>query len=56
MKLEVTQLGIRIIPENAQDIVYVEHYLKLQKDGDSVKAKRVNASSLTCIAYIEIRP
>ncbi len=56
MRIEVTKLGIKIVPENAQDVIYIENFLNLKKDEDHVKCVRKNAMDLSCIAYLEIQP
>jgi hypothetical protein len=60
MRLLVTQQGLRIVPESCildeRDGVYIEHFLGLLKDGDSVRLRRVNCSGLSRIAYLEATP
>ena len=55
MKLDVSEIGIQIVPENAQDIIYIQEFLKLRQANDSIDCVRHNASGLSCIAYLEIK-
>jgi len=56
MRLDVTKVGIRIIPESAQDIIYIEKHLNLIEDGDCIKCIRKNAVGISRIANLEIQP
>lgn len=56
MELNVTETGIQIVPENAQDIIYIQEFLGLKNENDYAECARKNASSLSCIAYLEIKP
>ena len=56
MKLKVTETGMQIIPESPQDIVYIQEFLGLRDENDYARCARKNASSLSCIAYLEIKP
>lgn len=56
MKLNVTETGMQIVPETPQDIIYIEQFLELKDEDDYADCKRKNASSLSCIAYLEIKP
>ena len=55
MKLEVRRYSIRITPENKIDEAYLEEVLGLEGDGAFVKATRVHAMGLLCMAYVEIK-
>lgn len=56
MKLNVTETGMRIVPESPQDIVYIQEFLGLKNENDYARCTRKNASSLSCMAYLEIKP
>ncbi len=56
MRMNVTELGIKIIPENAQDTIYIEKFLGLKHDGDTTNCIRENAMGLSCIANLWIKP
>ena len=56
MKLKVTETGMQIVPESPQDIVYIQEFLGLKDEDDYADCKRKNASGLSCIAYLEIKP
>ncbi len=56
MRLDISKVCIDIIPENVQDIIYIEKHLNLKEDGDCTKCVRKNAAGLSCIASLEIRP
>lgn len=56
MKLNVTETGIQIVPESPQDIVYIQAFLGLKNENDYARCIRKNASSLSCMAYLEIKP
>lgn len=59
MKLKVTRYSLQIVPETSydnsdeRDTAFIEDVLGLEKNGDWIKLKRVNASGLSCIAYLE---
>lgn len=44
MKLKITTYGMKVIPETAQDEVYIESYLRLQSIGDTCKCTLVEDS------------
>lgn len=56
MKLTIERHSIKLYPEGAAEEAYVEEVLKLLANGHKAQAVRVNAASLSCIAYIEIKP
>ena len=58
MRLTVTETGMQIIPENAQDMVYIQEFLGLRNENDYAKCarKNANADTLSCMAYLEIKP
>lgn len=56
MKMNINTLGINIIPENAQDIIYIKKFLGLKNDKDKIDCIRENAMGLECIAYLKIQP
>lgn len=56
MKLNVTETGMQIVPETPQDIIYIQEFLGLKDENDYAECTRKNASSLSCIAYLEIKP
>ena len=56
MKFEVRRYGIVITPRCHQDAAYIEDTLGLKKQGDYVLLRRVNAYSLSCLAYLETVP
>ena len=56
MKLKVNENGMQIVPENSQDIIYIQNFLSLKNNSDSIKCVRKNASGLSCLAYLEIKP
>ncbi len=56
MRMEVTTLGIEIIPENAQDKIYIENFLGMKKENDVSPCIRKNVSGLSSLSYIEIIP
>jgi hypothetical protein len=60
MRLSVTQQGLRIVPtsdaSDERDEVYIENFLGLRKNGDSIKLRRVNCSGVNRIAYLEAAP
>lgn len=59
MNLEVCRYNLKVKsgtfwPEI--DVAFVEEVLGLKRDGDHVDLVRVNASGLSCLAYLETRP
>ncbi len=56
MKMEITNLGIKIIPETTQDEIYIEYFLGLKNDKDKIDCVRENAMGLSCIAHLKIKP
>ena len=56
MRMNVTELGINITPENAQDTIYIEKFLGLKNDGDVTNCVRENSIGLSCIAHLRIKP
>ena len=44
MKLKITTYGMNVIPEMAQDEIYIESYLRLQSIGDICKCTLVEDS------------
>lgn len=56
MKMKVTITGIEIVPESDVDIIYIEMFLNLKKDGDSITCVRRNVLGESWIAYLEIEP
>ena len=56
MKLKVNENGMQIIPETTQDIIYIQNFLNLNNANDYSRCIRKNASGLSCIAYLEIKP
>ena len=55
MKLKVTRYFLEIIPEGETDEAYIEEVLGLGKEGDKIELIRVNASGLSCIAYLKTK-
>ena len=62
MRLEVERNRILLMPEpyydksrHQTDVAYIEEVLGLKRDGDTATVRRVNASNLSCIAYVEIK-
>ena len=55
MKLQIDRYSIKIIPESEIDKAYLEEILGLKQDVDRVDVRRVNAVSLSCWAYLEIK-
>lgn len=60
MKLQINRYSLQIVPEDVKvfdrderDTAYIEEVLGLKKHGDWIKLKRINASGLSCIAYLE---
>lgn len=53
MKLEVGGLGLRIIPEDAQDEVYIEKLLKLKRHGQSIRLYRDDAFGVHSICGLQ---
>ena len=53
MRFKTDRYGIKIIPENDQDIAYIEDTLGLKDKNSHIKLKRTNAIGLSCIAYLE---
>ena len=56
MRMNVTTDGIEIIPETAQDTIYIEKFLGLKNDRDKIDCIRENAMGLSCIAHLNIKP
>ena len=56
MKLNVTETGIQIVPENAQDIIYIEQFLELKDEDDYADCKRKNCMNGSSLLYLEIKP
>jgi len=52
MKLKVTETGMQIVPENAQDIIYIQEFLRLKNENDYARCIRKNAGNLSCMAYL----
>ena len=55
MRMKVGSCGIQIIPENEQDVAYIEDTLGLKEETSFIKLERINASGLSCIAYLEAK-
>ena len=55
MKLKIERYSIKLFPENEIEEAYIEEVLELYKDQDTGTVKRVDASNLLSIAYLEIR-
>lgn len=55
MKFKIGRYGIQIIPENDEDIAYIEDTLGLKKENDCLDLLRKNAFGLECIAYLEAK-
>lgn len=53
MKLRVSRHSIEIIPEGPTDEAYIEEVLGLRKAGEWACLTRINASGLSCIAYLQ---
>lgn len=57
MKLKVTRYGLQIVPQDdrddERDTAFIEDVLGLEKDGDWIKLKRVDAFGVSAIAYLE---
>jgi len=60
VKLKIKRYSLQIVPEDItygqsdkRDEAFIEEVLGLQKDGDSIRLIRRNASRLSCIAYLE---
>ncbi len=53
MKFVTDRYGIKVIPENDQDVAYIEDTLGLREKDAYTKLKRTNASGMGCIAYLE---
>lgn len=57
MKFEIGKTSIKIIPQDAEDEVYLESVLKLRKTGDQATVKRIAPYNFdSAWAYAEIRP
>ena len=56
MQLKVTKLGLEIRPDNETDEVYIEQFLGLRQDRDSIQLVRRNAVGLSCLAVLEAYP
>lgn len=57
MKMKVTDVGIKIYTENAQDKVYIENFLNLKNEGEYILCRRENAMGLSCsIVCLKISP
>jgi len=55
MKMEITRNSIRIIPEDEQDIAFIEDTLGLVKEDDFINLKRISPLGLDVIAYLEAK-
>jgi hypothetical protein len=53
MKFEIRRHGIVIIPEDDQDVAYIEDTLGLKHAGTYTDLTRVNQMDLSSIAYLE---
>ena len=57
MKFQIKKYGIQIIPENEQDIAYIEDTLQLKEEGDCLNLKRIASHGLPrSLAYLEAVP
>jgi hypothetical protein len=56
MRLEVTKLGMKIVPENETDEVYIERFLGLKENGDWLPLVRQNAIGLSCLGSLSTHP
>lgn len=63
MRLEVERYRLLILPDpgtigdhsrRETDVAYIEEVLGLRKDGDEAIVRRVNATNLFCLAYLEV--
>lgn len=55
MKLFVNRRCLQIEPENETEIAYIEEVLGLDEDKKYIRLTRINASGLSCIAYLEAK-
>jgi len=56
MKFEIGKTSIKIIPENAEDEIYLESVLRLRKKGDLAIVERIAPFSLDhAWAYAEVK-
>jgi len=55
MQLKMERHRMLIIPDNDRDEAYLEEVFGLKSDGDKVEAIRVDATGLSCWAYLEIK-
>jgi hypothetical protein len=56
MKMEIRRDEIAIIPQDEEDIAYLEDVLGFDSEHPEGKIKRVNVSSTSSLAYIKIVP
>jgi hypothetical protein len=55
MKIKVDTFKMQILPENAQDEIYIKLLLELRDIGDSCKCT-LEMNNQNAMRYIEIRP
>ena len=53
MKLEMNRYAMKMIPENVQDVVYIEEVLRLREDKDTLPLRRANGIDLKNVACLE---
>ncbi len=56
MRFSVTRRGIEVVPENDQDVAFIEDTLGLKKAGDFVPLVRQNAINLSCMGNLTTAP
>ncbi len=55
MRLEIKRKSIEVVPENDQDIAFIEDVLGLDKDGKKTEAKRVDPDGFGGTVTIKIK-
>lgn len=53
MRFEVTRRGIKIVPENDQDVAFIEDTLGLNVAEDYVRLTRKNVYGTSALAYVD---
>ena len=46
MRIEIDRFTIHIIPENDQDVAFIEDTMRLSQDGDMIKLERINSENI----------
>ena len=55
MRMEIKRYGIEIIPEDEEDIAYIEEVLGLKNEGDKADVIRYNVFGTLSLGYVTIK-